>query len=168
MREDFEFSFIVEGFDIDDPLLERLYSAFDDVGATDQLGRTTIEFVVEAVSPASALRDTLFRFQTAFPEVVVVRLDRDLVNVSEIADRISRTPESVRLLVNGSRGAGKFPVASGVLPGGTRIWEWAAVYKWLEQNSHTRWIRTNQSIFVQLRSLTATSLSTTVSSDEAR
>ena len=134
MTQNFEFAFVVEGLELDNlDALDSLYTTFDDVGAADQLGRTTIEFVVEAVSAGNALKDTLFRFRSGFPDVSVVRLDRDLVNVSEIADRLGRTPECVRLLVNGTRGSGRFPSAVGVLPGGTRIWEWSTVYRWLEQ-----------------------------------
>jgi hypothetical protein len=137
VTQNYEFALVVEGFDLDNlDDLDSLYTTFDDVGATDQLGRTTIEFVVESVSAGSALRDTLYRFRAKFPRASVLRLDRDLVNISEIADRIDRTPESVRLLANGARGSGEFPAPVGVLPGGTRIWEWSAVFIWLERNDY--------------------------------
>lgn len=127
----YEFAWVVEGFDMDDDAtLDRLYETFDDVSAGSIAGRVTVDFVVEANGPSEALFTTLDRFTMAFPHVRVLRLDRDLVAIPDIADRTERTPESVRLLVNGKRGPGGFPTPVGTLGGGTRVWEWAAVVDW--------------------------------------
>lgn len=126
------FAWVVEDFDMDDdPTLDRLYETFEDVSAGSVAGRVTVEFVVEATGPSEALFNTLARFSEAFPHVRVLRLDRDLVSIPDVADRTDRTPESVRLLVNGKRGPGGFPTPVGALGGGTRVWEWAAVVEWL-------------------------------------
>ena len=128
---DFEFSWVVDGFDMsDDASLDRLYEAFSDVAAGSSAGRTTVEFVVEAASQSEALFSTLRKFESVFPQVRVLRIDRDLVSIPDVASRTSRTPESVRLLVNGQRGPGTFPSHVGILGGGTRVWEWAPVAGW--------------------------------------
>lgn len=128
----YEFAWVVDGFDVeDDATLDRLYETFDDVAAGSVAGRVTIDFVIEAIAPAEALFTTLDRFTAAFAQARVLRLDRDLVAIPDIADRTDRTPESVRLLVNGKRGPGGFPTPVGALGGGTRVWEWAAVVDWL-------------------------------------
>lgn len=127
----YEFAWVVEGFDMDDDAtLDRLYETFDDVSAGSVAGRVTVDFVVEASGSSEALFTTLDRFTVAFPHVRVLRLDRDLIAIPDIADRTERTPESVRLLVNGKRGPGGFPTPVGTLGGGTRVWEWAAVVDW--------------------------------------
>lgn len=98
----FEFAWVVEGSDIsDDASLDRLYETFDDVSVGTTAGRRTVDFVVEAASQSEALFSTLETFVAVFPEAHVLRLDRDLVSIPDIADRTNRTPESVRLLANG-------------------------------------------------------------------
>ncbi|MFI8365027.1 hypothetical protein ACIGD1_33365 [Streptomyces sp. NPDC085612] len=66
--------------------------------------------------------------------VIVRRMDRDLVDASEIARRIDRTRESVRQIISGERRKGQdFPTPLGA-PNGKRIWEWAVVDEWLKSN----------------------------------
>lgn len=66
--------------------------------------------------------------------VVATRIDRDLVDASEIARRIDRTRESVRQIINGTRHKGEsFPTPLGA-PNGKKIWEWAIVNEWLRRN----------------------------------
>ena len=131
----YEFGFVVEDFDIDDDdSLVVLYENFGDVDAALTAGRTTLEFVVEADGAWEALESTLRRVHEFFPNVRVVRLDRDLVSLADIADRCDRSGESVRLLSLGQRGPGGFPKPDGVLGGGTRVWEWAAVAAWFRTN----------------------------------
>lgn len=60
----------------------------------------------------------------------VVGLDFDLVNTTEIADRIGRTRQTVRQYVDGLRGPGRFPAPLGA-PGGVRVWDWGSVNEWL-------------------------------------
>jgi hypothetical protein len=60
----------------------------------------------------------------------VTGLDFDLVNTTEIADRIGRTRQTVRQYVDGLRGPGGFPAPLGV-PGGVRVWDWGSVNEWL-------------------------------------
>lgn len=128
---DFEFAWVVDGFDMsDDVSLDRLYETFSDVAAGTSAGRTTVEFVVEAASQSEALFSTLKKFESVFPQVRVLRLDRDLVSIPDVASRTRRTPESVRLLANGQRGPGTFPAHVGMIGGGTRVWEWAPVASW--------------------------------------
>ena len=141
----FEFAWVVEGSDIsDDASLDRLYETFDDVSVGTTAGRRTVDFVVEAASQSEALFSTLETFVAVFPEAHVLRLDRDLVPIPDIADRTNRTPESVRLLANGRRGAGGFPSHVGILGGGTRVWEWATVADWFVSSSG--WTEENQRI----------------------
>jgi hypothetical protein len=62
----------------------------------------------------------------------VIGLDFDLVNTTEIADRIGRTRQTVRQYVDGLRGPGGFPAPLGV-PGGVRVWDWGSVNEWLRE-----------------------------------
>jgi hypothetical protein len=53
--------------------------------------------------------------------------------VSDIAQRIGRTRESVRLLVDGKRGPGRFPPPIGVVGDGIRVWPWSVVLEWSDK-----------------------------------
>jgi hypothetical protein len=61
------------------------------------------------------------------PAAVLLRVDQNLVSVSDIAQRIGRTRESVQLLVDGKRGPGRFPPPIGVVGDGIRVWPWSVV-----------------------------------------
>ncbi len=69
--------------------------------------------------------------------VVVDDIDDDLVDLSEIACRIGRSRETVRLWSLGRRGSGHFPMPCGVLPGSLKVWEWDAVNTWLTERHPT-------------------------------
>jgi hypothetical protein len=78
-----------------------------------------------------AVRSAIVDVEGAIPTARVVRIDDDLVNASDIAERIDRTPESVRQLASGSRGVGGFPNPVGVVGSGVKVWRWADVQQWL-------------------------------------
>lgn len=59
-----------------------------------------------------------------------LRVDQDLVSVSDIARRVGRTRESVRLLVDGKRGPGRFPPPIGGVGDEIRVWPWSVVLEW--------------------------------------
>jgi len=54
----------------------------------------------------------------------------DLVTAAEIAERLGRTRESVRLLIAGKRGAGTFPPPVSHLRMRNRLWRWSDVAAW--------------------------------------
>lgn len=53
----------------------------------------------------------------------------ELVSAAEIADRLGRTRESVRLLITGQRGPGAFPAPRIRLRDRTKLWLWSDVVK---------------------------------------
>lgn len=57
----------------------------------------------------------------------------DLVTASEIAKRLGRTRESVRLLIAGRRGAGNFPAAVSHLRSRSPLWRWSEVAAWAKR-----------------------------------
>jgi predicted DNA-binding transcriptional regulator AlpA len=68
---------------------------------------------------------------------VVDDIDDDLVDLSEVAKRVGRSRETVRLWSLGRRGAGEFPLPSGLLPGSVKVWEWDAINAWLSKHHPT-------------------------------
>lgn len=129
----FEFAFEVDGFDQeDDRLFEAIVEVLGDVISASHLGRVTLGFSVEAENALGALATTCAKLREVAPQVRVIRMDRDLVNIPEIAIRTGQSPESIRLYALGKRLDGSFPVPVAVV--GNGIWEWAAVANWFEEN----------------------------------
>ena len=79
--------------------------------------------------------DVAVRLAAAVAEVtnVSVEVDEDLVDLTEIANRIGRSRESVRLWSLGRRGPGGFPTPLGILPGSVKVWDWGSVHAWVRR-----------------------------------
>ncbi len=54
----------------------------------------------------------------------------DLLTMTEIAQRLGRNRESIRLLVAGERGPGNFPAPVSHLRYRNRLWRWSDVAAW--------------------------------------
>ena len=93
---------------------------------------TTVRATVRAPGPAAAVAGLVERVTKAVPAAVPLRVDQDLVSVSDIAQRVGRTRESVRLLVEAKRGPGASrPV--GVVGDGIKVWPWSVVLEWFDK-----------------------------------
>ncbi len=135
-----------------DDLSVRLYERVDDaslMGPGDD-GSFACEFDRRAPSLPDALEVALSEFQSALPEAVVLRVEEyDLATIADIAARAGRTPESVRLLMNGRRGPGGFPPPAGVLGARTKVWRWTDVAEWFEHTLGEPLPGTSDSAFLQ-------------------
>jgi hypothetical protein len=84
----------------------------------------------EADTLAQAIATAIAQVHTV-PGLRVVRVEPDdLVTAAEIAQRLGRTRESVRLLAAGQRGPGDFPPPASHTRQRSRLWRWADVLAW--------------------------------------
>jgi hypothetical protein len=58
----------------------------------------------------------------------------DLVSMLDIAHRVKRTREAVRLWATGKRGPGDFPEPAWRSRSGERFWSWPEVAQWVSVN----------------------------------
>ncbi|MDE2719436.1 hypothetical protein [Candidatus Palauibacter polyketidifaciens] len=127
------FTLIVEGVDIhEQAVLDALYEA----GCDDALVATTngiqhLDFGREAASLSEAISSAVADAESVDGLRVVRIADPDLVSMSEIAARIGRSRECVRLWVNGKRGPGGFPAPLNSPHDRYRFWRWSDVEGWL-------------------------------------
>jgi LmbE family N-acetylglucosaminyl deacetylase len=92
-------------------------------------GTWTAEFDREAASFPEALTSAVRAVRTA--GLIVRRVEPDdLVTMSELADRLGRSIESVRLLTSGRRGDGSFPTPVVRTTSRGHLWSWAQVARW--------------------------------------
>lgn len=126
-----DFTLIVDADLEDDALVEKLAAAGADdatFGIAD--GIPYADFTREAASFPVAVMSAIHDLEQVAP-VAVVRLEPDdLVTLAEIARRLGRTRESVRLLASGRRGKGTFPPPLSHLRARSKLWRWSDVGRW--------------------------------------
>lgn len=131
---EYEFTLVLHG-DLDDDAVDALFEAGCDdatVGEVDGVGYA--DFLREAPSFGEALRSAIDQVETV-PGLTVSRVEPDdLVTLSEIAQRLGRSRESVRLLAAGERGQGDFPPPVSHLKARTRLWRWSEVAAWAQRH----------------------------------
>lgn len=100
-------------------------------GEVDRVGYG--EFHREAPSLLDAVVSAI-RSVESVPGLCTLRVEPDeLVTAGDIAERLSRTRESVRLLIAGERGSGDFPPPVSHLRRRHRLWRWSEVAVWSKQ-----------------------------------
>lgn len=134
-----------------DPGLEdgTAVEALGEAGATDAtIGRGadgvwTAVFDRQGPTFDEALKSAIRDVRAAHMVVRHVEPD-DLVTQAEIAERLGRSSESVRLLASGQRGDGSFPPPAVRTTSRGSLWRWSEVAAWAnlatEEVEKARWI----------------------------
>ncbi|WDF34528.1 hypothetical protein PTW37_06420 [Arthrobacter agilis] len=120
----------MRGLDLDnEEQIDVLYSAPFSALATISDGNCMIEAEVEAVDEASAW-SVFNRFMCdELGDVHVVRIDLDLVTITDLAERCDVNRETARLWSTGAR-RDNFPVPF-TTAGSSKVWAWSDIYRWL-------------------------------------
>ncbi|MXY26523.1 MAG: DNA-binding protein [Acidobacteria bacterium] len=127
------FTLIVDGPDLQDAAyIDMLFEAGCNDGTVGRAdGIQYIDFDREAPSFDEAILSAVTDVERVAGAEVVRVADAGLVSMTDIATRIGRTRESVRLLVTGARGPGGFPPPVTDPRGRYRLWRWSDVANWL-------------------------------------
>lgn len=133
--ETHEFTLLIAGPDLQSE--ENLHALFeagcDDATFGSRDGIQYADFHREGASMAEAIRSAIHAVEAAVRESVVIRVEpEELVSLTAIATRTSRSRESVRLLAEGKRGPGGFPSPASWVDAKTRVWRWTDVAGWFE------------------------------------
>ena len=114
-----------------DEHLDALFEAgCDDALFGEVDGTHYVEFTREAPTLSAALASAIADVRSV-ADLRVLRVEPDdMVTLSEIAERLGRTRESVRLLAAGDRGTGDFPTPISHARERNRLWRWTAVLAW--------------------------------------
>jgi hypothetical protein len=126
----FNVSLVLENIELTDEYLERIFAALPDAVPADIGGLVTLTAPVVAPDAEAAAFRLIDVVGDVLPDAVAVRLDQDLVSIPDIAARTGRSRESIRLLVEGKRGPGRFPPPVGTVGDGIRVWPWATILDW--------------------------------------
>lgn len=127
------FTLIVDGPVDDDDVLDALFLAgCDDATFGSADGAGFADFRRRAPSLLHAIRSAIKDIESV-PGLRVVRIEpEDLVTMAEIARRLGRSRESVRLLVAGDRGRGGFPPPVSRVRERSPLWRWSDVAAWAD------------------------------------
>ena len=127
------FTLIIEGPVGDPDMADALFEAgcddatfgtIDGVGFGDfhRRARSFLQAVAKAIRQVDSV-----------PDLRVVRIEsEDLVTMAEIARRLQRSRESIRLLVADARGPGGFPPPVARIRTRSPLWRWVDVAAWAE------------------------------------
>ncbi|MEV5411141.1 hypothetical protein AB0K60_20160 [Thermopolyspora sp. NPDC052614] len=130
---EYEMTFVVTGADVDDDQAVAALMEHHDAMLFRGAGVDLLSIVIDGKSAVDAARNAYIAAKLHVPEIVFVRLDRDLVGVPEIAERTGRTRQNIAQLIAGERRSDvpRFPPAEGVV-GRARVWLWSEVSAWLK------------------------------------
>lgn len=126
----YEFTVHVAGLDIEDESkLSRLSDEQFTVVPFASDGLLMLAVETTAKSPDAALRDFKSFLNGRSPGIKIMRIDLDLVSLSQIAERLAVSREAVRLWASGQRRQG-FP-GPFTSAGQSLLWAWSEVFGWL-------------------------------------
>lgn len=117
-------------------LENRLFeSGCDDATLSFRNQIAYLDFEREAENPEMAVLSAISDIEISKGGITVARIEpADPVTAAEIARRLNRTRESVRLLIKGSRGSGEFPLPIAGVTSTSMIWSWSDVTDWCYKN----------------------------------
>lgn len=120
----------------DDKTLATLAQHLDDLGWDSVEGQVTATFYTDEPDVVGAALDVVHCIEKYLADATVVRVDEQLVAVSDIADRVGLSSEGVRLWTTGQRRkmGPPFPAPRGQISQGRtsmKVWVWADVINWL-------------------------------------
>ena len=126
------FTFIVDGPDLqDDTLVDAVFEAGCGDAAIGRIdGIQYVDFDREAPSLDDAILSAVADLERIDGVDVVRIADAGLVSMADIAVRVGRTREGVRLLITGARGPGGFPPPVTDPRSRYRLWRWSEVAHW--------------------------------------
>jgi hypothetical protein len=131
MIKEHEFSLVIEGDLDDDAVADQLFEA----GCDDALFGTIAgvgfgDFTREDLLFSTAVLSAIQQVESV-GDLRVVRVEPDdIVTMADVAERLGRTRESVRLLIAGERGSGGFPRPISHNRERGRLWRWSDVADW--------------------------------------
>ena len=122
----------VTGLDMsDDATACRLYEQWGAELATKNDVTMLLLTIDDTDDIISTVADSISQITLAFPEVVAESVYRDLVSLSDIADRVGVTKEAVRKWTMLT--TTPFPHQFSTIGAGQKVWDWIDVYDWLTQ-----------------------------------
>jgi hypothetical protein len=118
----------------DDAQLAVLSESAPHISWSVDSGLVSATAYLEARSIVEAAEQMVEQIARAVPGAQPIRMDEDLVNTFDVADRCGVNRETVRLWAAGLRGPGGFPSPRGRIGrDAQQVWDWGSVQSWLQE-----------------------------------
>jgi predicted DNA-binding transcriptional regulator AlpA len=128
----YDFRFVVEGASVDNVEVVELLEVELDAMLARGGGVDLIDIAYEGLGAVDAALNAVQAVHRLVPTMKMIRLDRDLVGVPEIAERAGVSRQNVHQWSTGARRNGEpFPKPEGVA-GRSHVWLWTEVNEWLK------------------------------------
>jgi hypothetical protein len=114
------------------PVIGKIFDSLD-ASVFVQCGVQYVAVFEDGDSAVSTAIAVITKLEAIDSSLSVVDVDDDYVNISDMAVRVDRSRQGIRLLVEGLRGPGGFPRHRGVVGDGQKIWDWASVNEWFRK-----------------------------------
>lgn len=129
----FRLNIVFSGVDFDD---DEVFDALGELPNVTWRSQGRYAFATAVIDAPTAVKAADLVTQQVVklvPSARPIRLDDDLVSISDVAGRVGLTREAVRNWANGTRHA-NFPLPRGVVGDGIKVWAWSDVSVWLRDN----------------------------------
>lgn len=138
----YEFTLSVAGGALTHALADELYEAgCDDMTFEGSFDAGPAPITAHVDREAGSFMDAVMSAITDIESVPGLRVEAleagDMVTLGEIAKRLKRTRESVRLLMTGRRGSGGFPAPIARIGRHGTVWSWPDVVAWANRSLGT-------------------------------
>ena len=131
-QPEYEFLFVVDGISVDDDSTVTIITDIFDGLLSWNRGLHRLAVSSNGVDAWDAFQGLLRHLAAAIPALRILRLDPDLVGISDIAERTGHSRQNVQQWVAGERNAERpFPPPEGSA-GRSLVWQWADVNEWLK------------------------------------
>ena len=133
MNENYHFVIVLSGVDtISSELEDSLFeSGCDDALIASRNSVVYLVFDRIASSFIDAISSAIMNIRSSKLKIGISHIEpSDIVSLSEIARRVNRTRESIRLLAKGDRGDGSFPLPISGVDESKQLWSWIEVANW--------------------------------------
>lgn len=134
MNNSYQFTLVLANVDDETPYLEdTLFEAgCDDALINYKNGTVYLDFDREAENLEEAVISAIQNVEAAGIGAQIVSVAPEhLVTLSDIAERVSLTKQSISLLASGERGRGGFPKPVLKISNKSPLWRWSSVAEWL-------------------------------------
>lgn len=128
----YEFTLVLDRVPSDDEIDALFESGCDDATPETEKGVSLLHFDREGESLAKAIVSAILDTEKTGLAVEGAQ-SHDLVSINDIATRINRSYESVRLMTTGQRGPGGFPAPLST-DSGWSLYSWVQVQDWYARN----------------------------------
>lgn len=136
MSSFYQFTLVLDGVDEQAPNIEdALFEAgCDDAIVNYKNGSVYLDFDREGEELEQVIISAIKNVETANIGATIVSVAPEhLVNLSDIAARMSMTRQAISLLMLGERGAGGFPTPVLKISNKIPLWRWSSVAEWFYQ-----------------------------------